>query len=215
MEHYSAKQTCRGTARDTTAVATCTSLPQCSKTWKHNNNTMSKRAAPSPLTNSKKLRNSTLSAKYRADQYTDFYASGDKLFCKCCQRTVDWTRKDTCDYHIASKSHVRNKEKQQIGCFPTSARHRRAMQHKAPCFFLSPLSLTYRKGNKYEDTDWSVVSLTDWLTAACLCPVNTDADVTLLERVLPSRLELYSVRTAVLRAGWKQPNSASSRRVAL
>ena len=71
-----------------------------------------KRAAPSPLASSKKLRNSTtLSAKYRADQYTDFYASGDKLFCKCCQHTVDWTRKNTCDDHIASKSHVRNKEK--------------------------------------------------------------------------------------------------------
>ena len=131
----------------------CCNVYVTSTMLQNNNNTMSKRAAPSPLTNSKKLRNSTLSAKYRADQYTDFYASGDKLFCKCCQRTVDWTRKDTCEDHIASKSHVRNKEKQQIGCFPTSARHRRAMQHKAPCFFLSPLSLTYRKGNKYEDTD--------------------------------------------------------------
>ena len=50
------------------------------------------------------ISNSTLNAKYRAEQYTDFYASGDKLFCKCCQRTVDWTRKDTCDKQRASQS---------------------------------------------------------------------------------------------------------------
>ena len=80
---------------------------------KHNTTAMSKRAAPTPPTQSKKLRNSTLSAKYRAEQYTDFYASGDTLFCKCCQRSVDWTRKDTCDDHIASKIHVKNKEKQR------------------------------------------------------------------------------------------------------
>ena len=52
-----------------------------------------------------------MDAKYRAEQYADFYASGDKLFCKYCQRTVDWTRKDTCDDHVGSKVHEKNKKK--------------------------------------------------------------------------------------------------------
>nr|XP_057913311.1 uncharacterized protein LOC131107370 [Doryrhamphus excisus] len=59
----------------------------------------------------KKLRNTTLTPKYRAEQYPgDFYVSGDMLFCTFCQHSVDWKRKNTCDDHLLSKSHLKKKE---------------------------------------------------------------------------------------------------------
>lgn len=72
---------------------------------------MSKR--PSEINKcSKKLRNLSVNAKFRADQYpNDFYESGQQLFCKFCQHTIDWTLKNICDDHLKSKAHMRNKEK--------------------------------------------------------------------------------------------------------
>uniref|UniRef100_A0A673WX60 U1-type domain-containing protein n=1 Tax=Salmo trutta TaxID=8032 RepID=A0A673WX60_SALTR len=43
------------------------------------------------------------------------YESGDKLFCKFCQHTIDWTRKNMCCDHLKSKAHVKNKEKHRVG----------------------------------------------------------------------------------------------------
>uniref|UniRef100_A0A8C7JTI3 Uncharacterized protein n=1 Tax=Oncorhynchus kisutch TaxID=8019 RepID=A0A8C7JTI3_ONCKI len=61
---------------------------------------------------SKTRKTLTLTPKFRAEQYPkDYYESGDKLFCKVCQHTIDWTRKNTCDDHLKSKAHVKNKEK--------------------------------------------------------------------------------------------------------
>ncbi len=37
--------------------------------------------------------------------------SGDLLFCKLCQHTIDWKCVDTCKDHLRSKDHVKNKEK--------------------------------------------------------------------------------------------------------
>uniref|UniRef100_A0A8K9WM41 U1-type domain-containing protein n=1 Tax=Oncorhynchus mykiss TaxID=8022 RepID=A0A8K9WM41_ONCMY len=45
---------------------------------------------------------------------TDYYESGDKLFCKFCQHTNDWTRNNTCDDHLKCKAHVKNKEKHRF-----------------------------------------------------------------------------------------------------
>lgn len=74
---------------------------------------MSKRAAPAAKpAASKKLRNTQLTAKLRAEQYpNDYYASGQQLFCKFCQHTIDWSRKDTCNDHLKSKVHQKNKTK--------------------------------------------------------------------------------------------------------
>uniref|UniRef100_A0A8D0DDQ5 U1-type domain-containing protein n=1 Tax=Sander lucioperca TaxID=283035 RepID=A0A8D0DDQ5_SANLU len=77
---------------------------------------MWKRVAPDKPTVAKKLRNSELTAKYRADQYpNDYYESGQGLFYKFCQHTVDWTRKDTCNDHLKSKAHLENKAKSTVG----------------------------------------------------------------------------------------------------
>uniref|UniRef100_A0A8C9ZMW6 Uncharacterized protein n=1 Tax=Sander lucioperca TaxID=283035 RepID=A0A8C9ZMW6_SANLU len=71
------------------------------------------RVAPDKPTLAKKLRNSQLTAKYRAEQYpNDYYESGQQLF---CQHTVDWTRKDTCNDHLKSKVHLKNKAKSTAG----------------------------------------------------------------------------------------------------
>ncbi len=57
-----------------------------------------------------KLRNLSLILKYRAEQFpNDFYVSGDLLFCKFCQHTVDWQHVDTCKDLLQSKVHVKNK----------------------------------------------------------------------------------------------------------
>lgn len=79
---------------------------------------MSKRVAPDKLTVAKKLRNSQLTAKYRAEQYPNDYESGQQLFCKFCQHTVDWTREDTCNDHLISKVHLKNKAKSTAGKSP-------------------------------------------------------------------------------------------------
>ncbi|KAI7790722.1 hypothetical protein IRJ41_005008 [Triplophysa rosa] len=72
---------------------------------------MSKRPSET-VKSSKKLKNLSLNAKFRAEQYpNDFYESGQQLFCKFCQHSIDWTRKTTCDDHLKSKTHMRNKEK--------------------------------------------------------------------------------------------------------
>uniref|UniRef100_A0A667YJ63 U1-type domain-containing protein n=1 Tax=Myripristis murdjan TaxID=586833 RepID=A0A667YJ63_9TELE len=43
----------------------------------------------------------------RAEQFPgDFYVSGELLFCKFCQHSVNWRRKNTCDDHLLSKSHA-------------------------------------------------------------------------------------------------------------
>uniref|UniRef100_A0A8D0AZY6 CGG triplet repeat-binding protein 1 n=1 Tax=Sander lucioperca TaxID=283035 RepID=A0A8D0AZY6_SANLU len=77
---------------------------------------MSKRVAPDKPTVAKKLRNSQLTAKYRAEQYpNDYYESGQQLFCKFCQHTIDWTRKDICNDHLKSKVHLKNKAKSTAG----------------------------------------------------------------------------------------------------
>uniref|UniRef100_A0A8C4X6I1 Uncharacterized protein n=1 Tax=Erpetoichthys calabaricus TaxID=27687 RepID=A0A8C4X6I1_ERPCA len=50
----------------------------------------------------------------KAQQYpSDFYNSG-QLFCKFCQHTIDWTRKDTCNDHVKSKTHLKNKAKLRL-----------------------------------------------------------------------------------------------------
>uniref|UniRef100_A0A8C7NTZ0 U1-type domain-containing protein n=1 Tax=Oncorhynchus mykiss TaxID=8022 RepID=A0A8C7NTZ0_ONCMY len=70
---------------------------------------------PSRTAKSSKIRKtSTLTPKFRAEQYPKDYESGDKLFCKLCQHTIDWTRKNTCDDHLKSKAHVKNKEKHRV-----------------------------------------------------------------------------------------------------
>ncbi|XP_013881354.1 CGG triplet repeat-binding protein 1, partial [Austrofundulus limnaeus] len=78
---------------------------------------------------SKKLKNAKLSAKFRAEQYpSDFYESGEQLFCKFCQHTIDWMRKNTCDDHLQSKTHLRNKEKKQASARQT---HQQTLQHSS------------------------------------------------------------------------------------
>lgn len=73
---------------------------------------MSQQPLQTPSKSAKKLRNSALSPKYRAEQYpNDYYVSGEMLFCKFCQHTVDWKRKNTCDDHLLSKAHMKNKER--------------------------------------------------------------------------------------------------------
>uniref|UniRef100_A0A3Q1GAW2 U1-type domain-containing protein n=1 Tax=Acanthochromis polyacanthus TaxID=80966 RepID=A0A3Q1GAW2_9TELE len=41
----------------------------------------------------------------------NFFEMRKILFCKFCQHSIDWKRKNMCSDHIVSKSHVRNKEK--------------------------------------------------------------------------------------------------------
>uniref|UniRef100_A0A671S4G3 Uncharacterized protein n=1 Tax=Sinocyclocheilus anshuiensis TaxID=1608454 RepID=A0A671S4G3_9TELE len=36
----------------------------------------------------------------------DFYESGQQLFCKFWQHTINGTRKNTCDDHLKSKAHI-------------------------------------------------------------------------------------------------------------
>uniref|UniRef100_A0A3P8SCX6 U1-type domain-containing protein n=1 Tax=Amphiprion percula TaxID=161767 RepID=A0A3P8SCX6_AMPPE len=73
---------------------------------------MAKRLLVALSSSAKKLRNSTLSPQYRAEQFpNDFCVSGEQLFCRFCQHSIDWKRENTCSDHIMSKSHVRNKEK--------------------------------------------------------------------------------------------------------
>jgi hypothetical protein len=65
---------------------------------------------------SKKLNNSVLTPKFRAEQYPkQFYHSGNQLFCRVCQHTIDWKRKDTCDDHLKSKIHLKNSESRSQG----------------------------------------------------------------------------------------------------
>uniref|UniRef100_A0A3Q1FEQ8 U1-type domain-containing protein n=1 Tax=Acanthochromis polyacanthus TaxID=80966 RepID=A0A3Q1FEQ8_9TELE len=60
----------------------------------------------------RKLRNSTLTPQYRAEQSpNNFYVSREQLFCRFCQYFIDWKHKNMCSDHKVSKSHVRNKEK--------------------------------------------------------------------------------------------------------
>ena len=62
----------------------------------------------------KKLRNSALTPKFRAEQYpNDYYHSGNQLFCRVCQHSIDWKRKDTCDDHLKSKNHIKNHDKRR------------------------------------------------------------------------------------------------------
>uniref|UniRef100_A0A3Q1C4K7 Uncharacterized protein n=1 Tax=Amphiprion ocellaris TaxID=80972 RepID=A0A3Q1C4K7_AMPOC len=73
---------------------------------------MAKRLPVALSSSAKKLQNSTLTPQYRAEQFlNDFYVSGEQLFCRFCQHSIDWKRKNTCSDYIVSKSHVRNKEK--------------------------------------------------------------------------------------------------------
>lgn len=47
----------------------------------------------------------------RAKQYNgDFYASGDRLFCRFCNVTVNHNRKSTVDAHLVSAKHKEAKE---------------------------------------------------------------------------------------------------------
>ena len=57
-----------------------------------------------------KLKNSTLTLKFRADQYLDFLWVG-RQFCKFCQHTIDWTCTNVCDHHL--KACVRNQAEQR------------------------------------------------------------------------------------------------------
>ncbi len=69
----------------------------------------------------KKLQNSPLPPKNRAEQFpNDLYVSGDMLFCKFCQRTVDWKHEDMCKDHLWSKAHTKNKEKHCAAAANTS-----------------------------------------------------------------------------------------------
>ena len=72
--------------------------PPPSKQCKHG-----EAAAHSSAFFSEKLRNSTLTPQYRAEQFpNDLYLSGQLLLCKSCQHSVDWKCKNE---HILSKSH--------------------------------------------------------------------------------------------------------------
>uniref|UniRef100_A0AAZ3R1B5 Uncharacterized protein n=1 Tax=Oncorhynchus tshawytscha TaxID=74940 RepID=A0AAZ3R1B5_ONCTS len=42
-----------------------------------------------------------------------FFHNSDKLFANC-QHTMGWTCKNTCDDHLKSKAHVKNKEKHRL-----------------------------------------------------------------------------------------------------
>ena len=60
-----------------------------------------------------KLGGCTLSAKFRASEpefRDDFYHDGDKLFCRFCQHTVDWQRRNTLIDHQKSVKHKKNKD---------------------------------------------------------------------------------------------------------
>lgn len=51
------------------------------------------------------------SQTYRAERFpSDFYASGDLLFCKFCQNNVDWKHADACKGHLWSLAYVKNEE---------------------------------------------------------------------------------------------------------
>lgn len=46
-----------------------------------------------------------LSAKFRAEQYpTNFHESGEQVFCKFCQHTINWMCTDACNDHLQSDS---------------------------------------------------------------------------------------------------------------
>ena len=42
---------------------------------------------------------------------SDFYASGEKLFCKACQVVVNYEKKSTIDNHLKSDGHNSNIQK--------------------------------------------------------------------------------------------------------
>lgn len=59
----------------------------------------------------KKLRNSLLTLKYRAEQFSkDFSVSGDVPYCRFCQHNVNWKCVDTCKDHLRPKYQVQNTE---------------------------------------------------------------------------------------------------------
>uniref|UniRef100_A0A3Q2P9V1 Uncharacterized protein n=1 Tax=Fundulus heteroclitus TaxID=8078 RepID=A0A3Q2P9V1_FUNHE len=56
---------------------------------------MAKRLSTAPLS-ARKLRNTMLSPEYRAEQFPrDFYVSGELLFCKFCQYSIDRNKATT------------------------------------------------------------------------------------------------------------------------
>ena len=55
----------------------------------------------------------TLTVKERARQFSDdMYEDGGKLFCKCCEHSVDYMHVDTLKDHLKSKKHCSGKETQ-------------------------------------------------------------------------------------------------------
>ena len=89
--------------------------PQTEPLLLQNNVSMAKRLPTALSSSAKKLRNLTLTPQYRAKQFPNdlcvVCVSGELLFCKFCQHSVDWKCKNTCNDPVLSKSHVRNKEK--------------------------------------------------------------------------------------------------------
>nr|XP_055073537.1 CGG triplet repeat-binding protein 1-like [Misgurnus anguillicaudatus] len=83
---------------------------------------MAKRLSAAVISSAKKLRNATLSPQFRAEQFPhDFYVTGELLFCKFCQHSIDWKRKDTCTDHLLSKTHMKNKEKHKTASKATTS----------------------------------------------------------------------------------------------
>lgn len=70
---------------------TCASLLALPKQFKYF------KAATQEVKSAEKLPNSFLIQKYRVEQFPkNFYASGDKLYCKICQHNGDWKHVDMC-----------------------------------------------------------------------------------------------------------------------
>ena len=52
----------------------------------------------------------TVTAEARAQQFEDFYADNNVLFCKYCQHSLDYTRVDTLKDHLQAKKHTKRKD---------------------------------------------------------------------------------------------------------
>ena len=68
----------------------------------------------------KRLKNSILTAKYRALEFKSdgFITIDDQtVYCTICNHMIDWRRRNTCVDHVASLKHVNaRKQKDEHGC---------------------------------------------------------------------------------------------------
>lgn len=63
----------------------------------------------------KKLRNSSLTQNYGAEEFpNNLYVSGDKLLCEFRRHAVDWECVDTCKDHLGSEAHVKSKKNTEL-----------------------------------------------------------------------------------------------------